>query len=131
MADKNKTILVVDDDIDLLLQMKINLEAAGYTVVTSESEAEAKKVLESVRPDCAVCDLMMENMDAGFSLSYHIKKIDKTIPVIIVTAVTHETGLDFDTESRSGRSWMKADAVLAKPVRFEQLIREVDRLLEG
>ena len=132
MSDpKNKTILVVDDDVDLLFQMKLQLENAGYSVETAESESGAMEKLETLRPDLAVCDLMMENMDAGFNLSYHIKKIDKNIPVIIVTAVTRETGIDFDTDSMSGQTWMKADAVLAKPIRFEQLIREIERLLEG
>ena len=39
---------------------------------------------------------MMENVDAGFTLCYHIQKKDPTIPVILVTSVNSETGLDFD-----------------------------------
>jgi len=71
-----------------------------------------------------VLDLMMEHMDAGFNLAYRIKKMDKSIPVILVTAVESETGMGFGTGG-----WLKADAVLAKPVRFEQLKREIDRLM--
>ena len=43
------------------------------------------------------------------------------MPVILVTAVASETGLDFDAATAEERGWIKADAVLDKPVRFEQL----------
>jgi CheY-like chemotaxis protein len=64
-------------------------------------------------------------------LCYRIKKQDPTIPVIMVTSVTSETGLDFDATTKEERSWIKADALLDKPVRFEQLQREMNRLLKG
>lgn len=128
--DTKKTVLVVDDDVDLLTQMKIQLEAAGFAVITAESERSAEKILANTRPDLAIVDLMMENMDAGFTLSYHIKKKDPSIPVIMVTAVTRETGLEFDISSADERSWVKADAILDKPIRFEQLKREIERLMK-
>jgi CheY-like chemotaxis protein len=73
---------------------------------------------------------MMDLPDAGFTLCYHIKKIDPTIPVIIVSIAHSETGLDFDATTREERNWVKADAFLAKPVRLEQLTREMNRLLQ-
>lgn len=128
MADRKK-ILVVDDDMDLLLQIKVQLEAAGYDVETAEGRKDAESRLETLRPDLVVLDLMMEEMDAGFALSYHIKKKDAAIPVILMTAVTRETGLHFDEAGGDARTWVKADAVLSKPVRFEQLNREIKRLI--
>lgn len=128
--ETKKTVLVVDDDVDLLTQVKLQLEAVGFTVITAESAHEAEKILASTRPDLAIVDLMMENMDAGFTLSYHIKKKDPAIPVIMVTAVTRETGLEFDISSSDERSWVKADAILDKPIRFEQLMREIERLVK-
>ena len=123
-----KTVLVVDDDIDFLDQQRIQLEAMGFTVVTAESEAQADEVLVETRPDLAVVDLMMEQMDGGFALAYRIKKIDETIPVIMVTGVGRDTGMSFDAATKEERAWIKADAFLAKPVRFEQLKHEIDRL---
>ncbi len=38
--------------------------------------------------------------------------------------------MDFDAATDEERSWIKADAMLAKPIRFEQLKREIDRLLK-
>jgi len=125
-----KTVLVVDDDPDFVEQQKILLESEGYKVVTAEGQAQAEKVLEDVNPDLAVVDLMMENEDAGFALCYHIKKKYPDTPVILVTNVVAETGQDFDASTQEERSWIKADAVLDKPVRFEQLKRQMDRLLK-
>lgn len=124
------TILVVDDDIDIREQMQFQLEAAGYKVVTAEGQMPAEKILETMTPDLAIVDLMMEHVDGGFALSYHIKKIDPTIPVLLVTGVTSETGFEFDAQTSEERSWIKADGLLPKPIRYEQLIGEVKKLLK-
>ena len=129
MSTPNKTILVVDDDPDFLEQQKITLETAGYEVWTAESRREAEDILAKQHPDAAVVDLMMEQTDGGFALCYHIKKQTPGVPVIIVTAVASETGLDFDAATDEERAWVKADAMLAKPVRPEQLYKELERLL--
>jgi len=125
------TLLVADDDPDFLDQVRLQLEAAGFAVRTAASQREAEALLAEGLPDLAVVDLMMENLDAGFALCYHIKKRDPRVPVLLVTAVTGETGLEFDAATDEERSWVKADAVLPKPVRFEQLVREIRRFLKG
>ncbi len=126
---KSRTILLVDDDEDFVYQQKVQLEALGYRVLTADSKTAAERVLSSARPDLAVVDLMMEDMDAGFSVCHNIKKTDKSIPVIMCTGVVSETGLEFDAVTGEERAWVKADVLLSKPVRFEQLKREIDRLL--
>lgn len=124
-----KLVLLVDDDTDFLYQQKLMFESRGWRVLTAEGEAQACEILAQAHPDLAIIDLMMENADGGFSLCYHIKKKDPAIPVIMVTSVTNETGLDFDTTTDDERSWIKADALLAKPIRFEQLEREIERVM--
>ena len=126
----SKQILLVDDDPDFLLSTQTLLKNAGYEVTTAEGVSEAKEKLGDWRPQAAVIDLMMEDVDGGFSLCHHIKGLDASIPVIMVTAVTSETGLDFAGAASGDHSWIKADALLAKPVRYEQLQRELDRLLK-
>ena len=125
-----KTILVVDDDIDYLYQQRVELEAAGYTVLEAQSGNDAEKVLDKVHPNLVVVDLMMEEEDRGFSLCYSIKKRYPDVPVIMVTGVASETGISFDASTHEERRWVKADALLNKPIRFEQLIREIQRLLK-
>lgn len=129
MGDKKKTVLIVDDDVDFLTQYRLVLEADGYSVITAEGRKEAEDILKTTRPDVAIVDLMLEELDAGFVLCYHIKKMDPSIPVILATSVTGETGLEFDATTREEQSWLKADTVLSKPVRAEQITQEVARLL--
>lgn len=124
-------ILVVDDDIDYLTQQKVQLEAEGYEVVTAESVEQGAEIARQEKPDAAIVDLMMQNVDDGFTLCFQLKKMDPNLPVIMVTAVSSETGLEFDAVTDEERSWVKADAVMAKPVRFEQLKGELNRLLAG
>jgi CheY-like chemotaxis protein len=128
-ARERQVILVVDDDEDFRMQMAVQLRAAGYEVVEAEGEVAATELLQTLHPDLAVVDLMMEHVDGGFALSYRLKKMKPAVPVIMVTGVAAETGLDFTTTSDAERNWIKADAMLTKPVRFEQLQREIDRLL--
>jgi len=124
-------ILIVDDDEDFLFQHRIQLENSGFEVATAGSRSQAEEALAGFRPDLAILDLMMEHHDDGFVLSRHLKRRFPGLPVILVTAVTSETGLSFDPSSPEERAWVGADAVLAKPIRFEQLRRELDRLLAG
>jgi CheY-like chemotaxis protein len=129
LPGERRKILVVDDDEDFRAQLVMQLQAAGFEVVALDGEAKAAEVLRTLRPDLAIVDLMMEHPDGGFALSYKLKKMQPPVPVIMVTGVAAETGLDFSTTSEAERSWVKADAMLSKPVRFEQLQREIDRLL--
>lgn len=124
-------VLLVDDDSDFLWQQKVQLEAAGFEVVTAVGESEAKRKLAERLPDLAVIDVMMDNPDTGFTLCYYLRKIAPSIPLILVTSIVSETGLDFSLASDNDRAWIPADALLAKPIRFEQLRGEIDRLLPG
>jgi CheY-like chemotaxis protein len=124
-----KKILVVDDDIDLLEQVSMILRADGYEVFPAQGQEEAEEKLATFIPDLAVIDLMMETMDSGFVLCHNIKKLYPETPVIILTAVQAATGLDFRARSDEAGSWLKADALIDKPVRPEQLKAEVKRLL--
>jgi CheY-like chemotaxis protein len=126
----SRTILMVDDDDDFLDQMGARLEADGFKVLRAEGQARAEELLrQGVDFDLAVVDLMMEHMDSGFVLCHEIKRRDATRAVILATGVKAETGMDFDTATDEERSWVHADATLAKPIRYEQLRREIDRLL--
>ena len=129
MATEKPTVLLVDDDEDFLFQQRLQLEKAGFDVIAAQGRAEAEEILSRRRPDVAVLDVMMENPDAGFVLCHHLRKHDATIPVILVTSVNSETGMDFDMETEEDRQWIKADALLSKPIRFEQLLGEINRVL--
>ncbi|OQX98191.1 MAG: hypothetical protein B6I20_11385 [Bacteroidetes bacterium 4572_117] len=130
MTQGKKHILIVDDDIDFLTQVKICVEHAGYKVTTADCQKDGEKQIESFKPDLAIFDLMMEKDDSGFILSYKLKKKYPDVPVIIATAVTAETGMIFNLENESEHSWIKADKYLDKNLRPDQLKREISKLLD-
>jgi len=128
--NKKKTVFVVDDDPDYLFQTVVHLEKAGYNVISAVSQKEAEDIIDTVKPDIALLDLMMEQDDSGFILCYKLKKKYPDLPVIIATSVSKETGLSFGLDSEEERRWIKADAYLEKGVRTEQLNDEIKRLLK-
>jgi CheY-like chemotaxis protein len=126
---EKKTILLVDDDVDFLLQHRLMLEREGYDVLTAETRPDAETLLAERRVNLVIADLMMEHADDGFVLCHHIRQRSPEMPVILVTGVTRQTGLAFDTVTEDERSWIRSNRVLAKPVAFQQLLAEVRRLL--
>lgn len=124
-----KNILIVDDDPDILEQVSLTMEAEGYNVSSAGGQEAAEKVLQQFVPDLAIIDLMMEHMDSGFVLCHRIKSLYPKVPVILFTAVAATTGLDFSARHGDASSWMKADILMDKPARPEQLRAEVKRLM--
>jgi CheY-like chemotaxis protein len=124
------TVLLVDDDQDFRMQQKIMLESLGYEVLEAEGGNAALNKADEKKPDIAIVDLMMEEEDAGFTLCHNLKKRWADLPIIMVTAVAAETGLSFNVKTREEHRWIKADALLEKPVRAEQLQREINKLLQ-
>lgn len=122
-------ILLVDDDIDYLFQSRVKLEKAGYEVITAESQKEAEEIIARNKPALAILDLMMENEDSGFILSYKMKKKYPDVPIIIATAVAAETGITFDVSDENNRKWIKADLFLEKGIRTDLFLSEIEKLL--
>lgn len=130
MNKENKRILIVDDDVDSLDQMKMIIESMGHTAMTAINQKEGEILLDKNKPDLAIFDLMMENKDSGFILSYKSKKKYPDVPVIIATAVTAETGMIFGLETPEARRWIKADHYMEKGIRPDQLQQTIKRLLK-
>jgi CheY-like chemotaxis protein len=131
MADPTPLILLLDDDVDFLEIHRQILEHHGYRVVCAEQPDAAWKLLEGQRPDLIVSDLMMHALDAGFSFAKRVKTHEsyKTIPIVIATAVGSAAGLDFRPRSPKDLAAMGADAFLCKPIKAEELIRTIAKLL--
>lgn len=130
MSKMKKIILIVDDDIDYLFQMRLKVEQFGFETVTAEGQKEAETIIETMKPDLAILDLMMENDDSGFILAYKIKRKYPDVPIIIATAVTAETGMTFEMNRDDDQQWIKADLFLDKGIRADQLHREINKLLK-
>ena len=129
MEEPKKKILVADDDVDYLFQIRLHLQNIGCEVITVESQKEAEQFLEKNKPDLAIYDLMMESEDSGFILSYKTKQKYPDVPVVIATAVSSETGISFGLNTEDEKRWIKADLYLEKDIRKEQLEKEIEKLL--
>ena len=77
-------ILVVEDDEDIIKLLKIYLEGDGYRVISAENGIDALKIIENIKVDLVVMDIMMPKMD-GYELTKKIRE-KYTIPIIILSA---------------------------------------------
>ncbi|QQS36469.1 MAG: response regulator [Ignavibacteriales bacterium] len=126
---KSKRILLVDDDIDLLEQHKFLLESKGYKVITADNSKDGWEVFKKEKPDACVLDLIMEEHDSGFILSYKIKKDEsgKTIPVFVLTSATLVTGFKFSSATAEEKEWIRCDEIINKPVVIDDLVQKLEK----
>jgi CheY-like chemotaxis protein len=131
MNDEPALILIVDDDYDFLEINRMILEKAGYRVVCASEPKQALALMEQDKPDLVITDLMMTNVDAGFSLSGAIKSDERYahIPVIISTSVSSALGLDFRPRTDEDMKAMQVDAYFDKPLQAPALLEKVRELL--
>jgi two-component system KDP operon response regulator KdpE len=83
----NHKILIVDDDKDLLLALKVRLTSQGYGILTATDAATAIHMVTQHRPDLILLDLGLPDSN-GFVVMDFIKELTSTasIPVIVVSA---------------------------------------------
>lgn len=132
LSEKVKKILLVDDDVDLLEQHTLLLESKGFKIVTAENVEDAWALYKKEKPDAAVVDLIMEEHDSGFVLCHRIKRDahGRNIPVFILTSATYITGFKFDSQTTEEKEWIKCDAILNKPIVFEELLQKLENYFE-
>jgi DNA-binding response OmpR family regulator len=115
-------VLVIDDEPDVLLLCRVNLEHAGHQVLMAANGAEGMELARSERPDVIVLDLMMPQMD-GYDVLEQLSGDAGTsgVPVLVLTARTR-------AEDRM-RGWRAGAAgYLTKPFAPVSLTADVDRL---
>lgn len=125
---KKIKILLVDGDPVYTSEVSEQLKADGNTVDIVENRAEAEKALAAAKYDLVITDLVMEKADSGFSLAFHIKQDAPETKVVIATDVNSRHGVKFSVDTEAERAWIKADAFLDKPYRYEQLATIIERL---
>lgn len=121
-----KKILVVDDEPSLTRLIKANLERTGRYVVRTENQgAKAIEAARQFRPDLIFLDVMMPDMNGGDIAAALQEDLQLcNIPHVFLTAiVTHDE--TFPTGSQIG-----GHLFLAKPVKTEELITTIEKVLE-
>ena len=118
---ERKTILVVEDDPDVLSVMVKNLELAGYKVITATDGMEGLKKIKSGGYNLVITDIVMPYV-SGTGVVSVLKESEPHIPVIAVTG--------YGEIPETVAMERKADLVLSKPVKMSDLKEHVARLLE-
>jgi len=127
---KPKTVIVIDDDPDLLAAAQAILEGAHYTVATA---LDAETGLARIRQgdiDCIILDVMMATDTEGFHVARDLKADPATagIPILMLTAVSRTSGFEFSPET--DKDYMPVEEFLEKPLDPERLLEAVGRLME-
>jgi two-component system alkaline phosphatase synthesis response regulator PhoP/two-component system response regulator VicR len=120
-----RKIMAVDDERHIVRLIQVNLERAGFQVITAFDGPDALKKVEIEKPDCIVLDVMMPKMD-GFEVLKRLQANPETreIPIIMLTAKAQDADVF--------RGWASGvSAYLTKPFNPLELITFVRRILSG
>ena len=115
------SILVVDDEEDILNLVEYNLKKEGYQVFTARNGQDGVKVASEVKPHLIILDVMMPRKD-GFTLGREVREKDKEVPIIFLTAKALKE--DVLEGFKIG-----ADDYITKPIRIEELLKKVGEYL--
>ncbi|MBI3593134.1 MAG: response regulator transcription factor, partial [Nitrospirae bacterium] len=117
----NHTILVIDDDKDILKVLKANLELHNFNVKTAGSWAEGQKKLSADKIDLLILDLMLPDID-GVEICRTLRKQHPALPIIMLTAKDKISDKVIGLESG-------ADDYVVKPFETLELIARIKACL--
>jgi len=121
----NRTIMVVDDEPEIVTVVRLMLEQKGFNVRCANSGQQVFADLKEQKPDLIILDILMPEMD-GLEVLRRLKGAPETssIPVIMLTA------LDKDEDILAGYK-LGANYYIPKPFTKTQLMTGINRLLSG
>jgi len=119
-----KRILVVDDEYDISLTIKVVLEENGFKVDSFNDASQALENFTAGLYDLGILDVKMPEMD-GFSLYEKIKKLDDKVIICFLTAVDDAY---YETSKKKHPSISK-NCIIHKPVDNESLLRQIKSVL--
>ncbi len=114
-------VLVIDDEPDVLMLCRMNLERAGHEVLEASNGQDGLDVALRERPDLVVLDLMLPTID-GFAVLDDLASDEATrnVPVILLTAKTHR-------EDRRAAWVAGCSGYMTKPFSPIELVGLIDR----
>jgi DNA-binding response OmpR family regulator len=116
-----KTILLIDDDPDIISALRMVLEKRGYRVLTAYDGNAGLAVAEREAPDLVVVDMMMPRK-SGFIVLEKLRARKGASPRIIM--ITANEG----SRHRAYAEMLGVDDYIRKPFAMERLLESVDRL---
>ncbi len=120
----SKTILVADDEPNIVISLEYLLQREGYTVVVARDGQEALDAIIRDKPDLVLLDVMMPNK-SGFEVCQAVRADSdlRSTRILMLTAKGRETDV------AKGLA-LGADAYMTKPFSTKELVQKVARMLE-
>lgn len=122
MADKKK-ILVIDDDVDITDSIKAILSASGFDAYTASNGKDGIAAVDTVKPDLVLCDMMMEQVDAGSRVAQEIRKKDKHLPIYLLSSIGAATAQNVELDK------LGFNGVFQKPVSPDLMVKTIKKAL--
>ncbi|MFL5796533.1 MAG: response regulator transcription factor [Actinomycetota bacterium] len=117
------TVLIVDDEPDILVLLRLALQAAGYSTAEATDGEEALRVIRDRTPDVVLLDIMMPVMDGWVTLE-RLQESEQHPPVIMVTARTASRDRDRAME-------LGAEDFVTKPFEPADLLERMRHVLDS
>ncbi|HOD15528.1 MAG TPA: response regulator [Spirochaetota bacterium] len=122
MADKKK-ILVIDDDVDITDSIKAILVGNGFDAFTASDGKSGLEAVDTVKPDLVLCDMMMEQVDAGSRVAHEIRKKDRKLPVYLLSSIGAATAQNVELDK------LGFNGVFQKPISPDHMIKTIKKAL--
>jgi DNA-binding response OmpR family regulator len=119
----SKTILIIEDEENLVELLRFRLEANNYRVEAALDGKEGWEKIKALKPDLVILDVMLPKVH-GYEVCQICKKdkATKDIPIIMLTA--RAQAKDMDEAKKAG-----ADAWVTKPFEPSELLAEIKKLI--
>ena len=118
--NQKKTILIVDDDVDLLENTAFLIKSSGYDVVIAQNGSEAVQKYKETNPNLVLMDIRMPIMD-GYDAFFKIKQHDSEAKIIFITAYTQ------DEQKLLKAKKLNLIDTISKPYTIEQLEKAISK----
>ena len=126
-------ILIIDDDPDIVLALRLCLEDAGHKIIEASCGNEGLEMVKSENPDLIVLDVMMGTATEGFQVALSLRSSDpkseyapySQIPILMLTAIHTTTPLRFGPDEE----YLPVDDFIDKPIDPGLLVQKVKDLL--
>lgn len=124
-----KKILVIDDDPDFLLAVRMVLDAHDFEMEEATTPEEGVSKVVSVKPDLVILDIMMPTGYEGFDVAREIREKHKLIdlPILVLTSIHSTKKVPY--RFAPDEDYLPVDVFLDKPIKPEQLIDSIQEML--
>lgn len=122
IAQNSKTILIVDDDPEIVESVKIALQSEGYTVFYARDGNQGLALAERENPDLIILDMMMPKR-SGFLVLEKLRRT-RRVPIRIIMVTANE-----GNRHKSYAETLGVDDYIRKPFAMDRLLDSVNRLL--